>query len=252
MFNNIIFATTGFEFKIIIIMLTHSFFQYIIGFNNSKQVAQNNYKKSMGISITHAITSTVLSLLMISLISDDKASGMIFGTAIPTIVIGLLILVYYFIKGKKIISFKYWKYALIIGLPVLPHLVSHLLISQFDRFIIKEFDEGNLGYYGLAITISGLIQLVISGINAAWVPWYFNNLKNENYNKIKYNTRVLTNIVLVGSILLIYIIPEILFVFAPSNYNVVVPIVSIFIASHFFQFLYTFYVDIQFYIKKRI
>src|SRR5690606_5987972 len=111
-------------------------------------------------------------LYLIYFTNVDNGMSVIYGVALPVIIVGLIIVMYYLVKGKFFISKSDWKYALIISIPIIPHLISHQLLAQFDRFIVNVYDFDNLGFYSLALTMGSLIQIVINGINNAWTPWY--------------------------------------------------------------------------------
>lgn len=249
-FNSQIFDLTGFPLGVQLILCLYAFFTYVIIFNNNKYVVKNEYKTSTFISIGNSILTVVAALIFIFFIPIKKNIGLIYGISIIPIILGFVIMINLFFKGKYFVNIKTWKYALLIALPVVPHLLSHQLLSQFDRFIINKYDGANLGYYSLAITVGGLIQLVISGINTAWVPFFFKKLKDNNQKEINIKSKWLIALVLMGAVGLIFIMPEVIKLIAPPNYNQIIYVVPFLVLSFFIQFMYTFFVDIQFYLKK--
>ena len=48
------------------------------------------------------------------------------------------IIVFQFCKGKEFFSKEYWGYALRIGIPIVPHYLSGIILNQGDRIMIDK------------------------------------------------------------------------------------------------------------------
>ena len=88
------------------------------------------------------------------------------------------IIVFQFCKGKEFFSKEYWGYALRIGIPIVPHYLSGIILNQGDRIMIdKMVGKTEVALYGLAYSIGMLVQLFISGMNSALTPWMYSKIK---------------------------------------------------------------------------
>lgn len=77
------------------------------------------------------------------------------------------------INGKKLISKKYWKYALTISLPLILHTLSSILLTSADTIMIKKFvDASAAGIYSFAYKIGMILQIIWVATNKAWVTWF--------------------------------------------------------------------------------
>ena len=84
------------------------------------------YKTSSALSLLSSVGATVLSVVLVVKMEQNKLDGRIIGHVLPTVVIGLALYVLIAFKGKKI-DFSSWKYALCVCLPYVP------LENYFDK-----------------------------------------------------------------------------------------------------------------------
>jgi len=117
----------------------------------------------------------LLSILLILLVFNNKRYfGRIIGSALPVVVSGFALLIYVFRKGEKFIEPVYWKYALVISVPLIFHTLAGIINSQFDRiFINKYVGISEAGIYSFAYNIGLIINILWTSTNQAWVPLAF-------------------------------------------------------------------------------
>mgnify|MGYP000604473678 CR=1 FL=1 len=251
LFMNQLVTLTGFPFSIVLLILGQSYLMFVINFNNMKYISQYMYKKYLLISIGNTLSGVFLSFFLIMVFQDDKYLGKIYGTFIPVFIIGTILFVSIYKKGKNLINFKYWKYALVLSLPMIPHLVAHLILGQSDRIFIDKFVGSDyVGIYSFAYNIGLISHILLSSLNNAWVPWFYKKMDEKNYNKIVDKSRYYILLLISFIIGLIYVSPEIVKIMAPIEYSEAIWIIPVIVMSYFFQFLYTILVNIQFYYKK--
>ena len=130
----------GFSRIMINCLILQSFGSYLIYFYGAKLNIEFKYKSYLMISFFNTIGNIVLSILLILFVfNTDRYIGRILGTAIPIIIISILVVFFILKNGKKLYDKGYWKYALSIGLPLVPHVISQSLLSQFDRVMIRKY-----------------------------------------------------------------------------------------------------------------
>ena len=109
----------------------------------------------------------IASLVLIRM-NGGTAMMRILGIVGVQICICVPIIVFQFCKGKEFFSKEYWGYALRIGIPIVPHYLSGIILNQGDRIMIdKMVGKTEVALYGLAYSIGMLVQLFISGMNSA-------------------------------------------------------------------------------------
>ena len=81
---------------------------------------------------------------------------------------------------------EYWTSGLRFNLPLLPHYLSLLILSQSDRIMITKFaGSDKAGIYNLAYQVSVVMNVVADAMNGALTPWVYRKLKEKNYEKLK-------------------------------------------------------------------
>lgn len=199
-----------------------------------------------GISIT---VSTFLSLILV-LFMNDKLLGRFVGTYIPQIIIGVIIYIYLAYIGKKI-KFKYWKYATVICLPLVPHVLSIYLLSASDKVIITKISGSEYtAIYSIAYSCYNIVTILYDSMNKAWAPWLLESLHYEKYTDIKRVSKIYIGIFFIISMGVLMFVPELIYILGGKQYMAAVYCLPPLITSCFFEFIYTMYVNIEFY-KKR-
>lgn len=209
-----------------------------------------DYKPIIKVSILSSLLSTIIAIIAV-LFSNNKLMGRVYGYFIPLIVISIIVYIELFQKGKSF-STKYWKYALKISFPLIWHLLAGYLLSSADKIMITKLasaDDNAL--YSVAYTISTIASILWTSMNNAWSPWAYSQMDKKNYNELKNKSKPYIVVYLIVIYLLILIAPELLLIMGGNNYieaKYVMPPVMI---GYCFQFVYSLYVNIEFYHKKQ-
>ncbi len=131
-------ATLGFSRLVTNCLICQSFGTYFLHFYGIKLNTEFNYKSFLLISVVNTIGNVLISIFLILIVfPQERYLGRIFGTAIPPILITIIVGLLVYRKGKVAYKNSYWRYGLRIGLPLVPHVVSQSLLSQFDRSMIN-------------------------------------------------------------------------------------------------------------------
>ena len=148
-----------------------------------------------------SVSGTLLSLTMVILM-QDKLMGRIMGYYIPNIIIGFSIFAILAIKGKKV-KVRYWKYACVICLPLVPHVLSLYLLSSSDTLIITRLCGAEYtAVYSIAYSAYHIVTILFDSMNKAWAPWLLESLHQKKYSQIKKVSKVYIGIFVI--IILIY------------------------------------------------
>jgi O-antigen/teichoic acid export membrane protein len=154
-------------------------------------------------------------------------------------------------KRKKLFNKEYWKYSLAIGLPVVPHQLSLLVLQQSDRIIIERICGGTqAGIYSIAYSISMVMTIINTAINASFTPWTYQRLKTKQIEEVRTVTNMLLLIIAIINIVLIVIAPELVSFMAPKQYHEAIYVIPPIAISAFFMFLSNRYAIIEYYYEK--
>lgn len=250
-FSNTISSWVELSPDLVLLATIAGYGSFVFGFYNSHLLFQQKYKQKSVLHVIKAISEVVLAIIMILLINKAKYYGRVYSSFIISTVFMVICFIIIFKKSKKIFFPKAWWYAIKIGIPLVPHSLSNIMLAQFDRMAIQALvGATETGLYSFAYNI-GMIPLVFLGAtNSAWVPWFYRQLQNHKHDKIKKAVKIYSLAFLVITLGIMILGPELALIMAPSDYLSGVKLVPVVVLSCFFQFLYTVYVNFAFYMKK--
>ncbi len=242
----------GLDKGIIYILLFHSLCNVFLTFYNSYIGLEYKFKSYILIALINAVINTVVSVGMILILpSGYKYFGRIAGTIFPLIFIGIYILAVFMRTEKPCYEKEYWKYALDYGLPMIPHGLSIVILTQFDRIMIHNMTGAKeAGIYSFAYNIYMIISVTASSLDNVWGPWFFSKMESKHYEEIRRGISVYTICMAVFSGVVILISPELIWVLGGSDYNDAIYCVMPIVAGGFFAYLYTIPVQIEYYKEK--
>jgi O-antigen/teichoic acid export membrane protein len=237
---------------LIYLLLVHSFFMFVETFVFAKFRVEYNYKKISIIQIIIAIASVLLGIILITRVFTEKSYyGQIIGKAIPVIFFGIILLVYTFLKGKKLVSKEYWKYALIISIPLIFHNLSGIVNAQFDRILINKYiGASETGIYSFAYNVGMIITVLWTSTNQAWVPWFFEKMGKEDHINIRKRAKNFRDFFTLVYILILFLSPEIIKIMADEAYWEGLYIIPFIFMAYYFNLMYSFEANIEFFTKK--
>lgn len=209
------------------------------------------YKKAIFVNCFVALFSTILSFLFV-INFDNKLSGRIWGYTLPVILVGTGYFISYFKRGIQC-KIAYWKYAIPILLPYIPHALSLTLLNAMDRIMITWIrGEEENALYSLAYLCSSIVTIPMASMNNAYSPWLANKLENKQYESIYSFSRfyILFFITIVMGIMLIA--PECLLLLGGDSYAEAVFAMPPVMIGCVYQFLYTMYVCVEQFKKKTV
>lgn len=156
-----------------------------------------------------------------------------------------------YIRGRKFVHLKYWKYALGLAIPLLPHYLSGMILNQGDRVMIdKMVGKSEVAYYSVAYSIGLLVQIFTRAINNSFTPWMYQKIKKNDYTGIQKTINFLLVIIAVLGVGLMMCSPEVVLIYGSKKYAQAVYVIPPVAASVYFIFLYNLLAIPQFYFER--
>ena len=266
-----IFSSMFCFFMYIIYLIFSKYINYLIGFNTQMMSLmflmilllnactilvtywnfKNNYKLNFVYNVLSNPVSQVCSLFFCYLITSDKYLGRIIGVDTFNIIFGIICGFIICIKGKLTFNLDYVKKSLKICVPMIPHLLAQLLLSSCDLLMIKNISGAyNAGVYSMAYTISNLLYAMLIQLFNPWSPWVYRRLKNKEIDTINSNSKILMSLCFTLCIGLMCVSPELIKLFLKSEYYPAIYLISPICIGIFFQIMYIFFYDIEYFYKK--
>ncbi len=216
----------------------------------AKHRIQQKYKVQVALSIFISLASTFLAVLG-AYYCQDRLFGRIMGAEVTNTVFYLVVFIYVMFKGRKVIDFYAWKYAAAYSIPIIPHLLSNIVLGSSDKVMITRMvgKEAN-GIYSLAYHGGLIVSTLMLSFNQAMEPWLFGKLHagdNDTIKKVNRYYIAAFSIIVIGSIL---VAPEIIWILGGKKYEGAQYIVPPVMLGYGFKFAYTNYVNVEQYNKK--
>ena len=177
--------------------LVISMFVYLIIFPSVQYMQEKcrfeyKYRENIAISLITCIGTVVLSISLMYLFNDQRYIGKILGTILPTFLMGIGFYINILKKGKVFYNREYWRYALKIGLPMIPHALALVVLAQIDRIMIKDIcGDADAGLYTYGYGIATLLAIFTNAIGQAWLPWFNERLSQGDTEAVRENNMLL-------------------------------------------------------------
>lgn len=222
----------------------------IYSFWASEQRVDLKYKQMVTVTILMSVSKPILCFFLVINLSD-KTTARIVGVCITEAVICTPLILHYTSKQNRFFNLKYWKYALLFNIPLVPHYLSSVVITNSDRIMIGYFDgKASAGIYSLGTSVSQVVSVFSAAFFMSIEPWLYKKLKAheiENISSVAYATFTIIGVL---NLMLIIMAPEAVRIFAPKEYYDAIWLVPPLACGVFFSFQYTFYAVFEFYYKK--
>lgn len=235
------------SFKLITLIFIQLFFESAFMFWSAQQRFNYKYKTLVIITLLMTFSNVTIGLIAV-LLSSNKAEARIYSSAFVYIVIGLFFYFIIFKKSKVFFDKKIWKFALRFNIPLIPHYLSGVVLNQADRIMINNMiGKSEAAIYGVAYTFAFLVNIISNAINSSFLPYTYQKMEGRDYVSIRKSSLSITIVVAIPIILLMAFGPEVIKIFAASEYYRAIWVIPPVAVSVLFTFIYSLFVNIEFY-----
>lgn len=195
--------------------------------------------------------SQFLSVGLAFIMPGQKHVGRVLGLDATYVVVAVILLLWLLFSGRQRFHKKYITKTLEFTVPVIPHLLSQMVLTQCDLMMITAMvGEAESGLYSMAHTVGFLAFTVMSQLMAAWSPWVYRRLNENDAKSIRDNSGLMVLLGMYLTIGLLTVSPELIRIFLTETYLPCILIVPPLVVAMFFQFIYLFFYDLEYYYKK--
>ncbi len=243
---------TGFNEMVIVCLLLQSFGSAIFSIYNVYLSLNYEYVTYVKISAINAALNIMISVILIkTYFADASYIGRIIGTSLPVVFTSIFICYIFYTKKAVFFDKKYWIYGIQYSLPIVPHGLSQILLSYFNRIIIQKYC-GNFaaGIFSFSFLFNAIYLVLVNSLDNVWGPWFYERMSSGQYSKIKKRANDYICLMTFLMAVLLLICPELIVLIAPKSYNEAIFTAVPLLLSSYFMFLYTLPVQIEYYYKK--
>lgn len=242
----------GYSRDLVNLLLLFSFATAVIQVYNSYLSLEYRYDSFLKLSGVNSVINIFLSLfLILRCYSKDAYIGRIMGTVIPSCLIAVYVICEMWKKQKPTFNRQYVEFAFNYSLPIIPHGLSQVILSQFDRIMISVM-VGNTqaGLYSFAYNIYSIVFITTSSTDQVWGTWFYEKMNAGEEREIKAKAHIYAMGMACFVSFIILIAPEIVFVLGTKEYQEAIYTVVPIVASGYFSFLYTLPVQVEYYFSR--
>jgi len=208
-------------------------------------------KHYTAITILRLMITVVLNIIYVLWLRRG-VEGVLISNLIASICILLVLLPLSLRYVKRVFSATILRRMLNFGLPMVPAILSVLVIDLSDRYILEHFKGlDQVGVYSLGYKLGMIMTFFVAGVLLVW-PLFFVGIAEQDDAKAIYS-RVLTYFLLVGAVIFLSIslyLKVIMRLFIGQEYWSSSPIVPLILLSYLFYGLYVNFI-VGVYIKKK-
>lgn len=217
-----------------------------------RQRFELRYKALVGVTIGISVLTPVLGIIFIA-ISSDKALGQIASFVLVQCIFGLCLMLYQFKKGRIFFEKNAWLFALKFNIPLLPHYLALMVLSQINRILINSYwGAEQAGLFSIAFSAANLLSVLISAINATLIPWAYGKFKEGKHADLNPVAINLTLVMSCTMLLMAIVAPEIVAILAPDSYYEAVYLIPPMAIGFLFTFVSYLTGTIEFYYEATI
>ncbi len=229
------------------------FASFVVAFFSSYFLSLKRAKANLLLTFFTSLIVATSSILCAYLLIPNY-NGYIIGYTLSYMAIGFSIFFIYVIRFRKFFSKDYWRFCLIFSLPLIFHMLSNTILAQSDKLMIQYIkqDESGLGIYSMMHTVATICTSLWSAMNAAFVPFFYDYLKEDNIEEIRRRSRnyAFVFICIIGGFSLVC--QELASLLVNEQYLSGLNLVPLMVLDSFFIFLYSFGVNYEFFHSKTI
>lgn len=213
---------------------------------------QYKFKSFLTVAAINAIGSIGLSILLICTVcNEQRYLGRVIGTVLPLLILAIYIICHYFKRAKPCNYHSFLSWGLRYSLPIVPHGISQVILSQFDRIMINSMiGSFQAGVYSFAYNIFTIVAVTSTSIDNAWGPWFYEKMHEKNYEEIKQKSKFYMLFLFCFTAGIILVSPELIGFLGTREYEEAVYSAIPIIAGGFFAFMYNIPASVEYYYEK--
>ena len=242
----------SFDPILIPLLCVYAFSSAVLTLYNEKLALTYAYKKYLAMSFISSISNIGLSiLLMLTLFRSDMAMGRIVGVTAAGLAVSIVIMAMQYRQHKPTLYHPFFRFGLKYSFPIIPHGISQVLLSQYDRIMIRNIiGDSAAGQFSLAANLKLVLTIITTAIATAWTTWFYDQARQNEHETIRGKAETILYLFLVLTVCVMMASPELILLLGGPKYSeariVAVPI----ICDAFLLFAYNIIIPAEYYQKK--
>ncbi len=224
----------------------------VFGFWANEQRVSYSYRALVIVTLISSVLKPAIEIVLV-VNSVDKATARIIGWLIVDLITFSWMFVYQMRRGKVFFSKRFWKYALVFNIPLVPHYLSQTVLNGADRIMIQRMiGDSEAGIYNLAYSLALIMTLFNTALMQTISPWMYQKIKERRGKEIAPIAYITLILIAAVNLMLILLAPEAVRIFAPQSYYEAIWVIPPIAMSAYFMYSYDLFAKFAFYYEKTI
>ena len=242
---------TGMSETLILCMYLYcTFSSFVTCWRNVKQYDYSY--KSTSVATLICTLGTAFGGLASILLFSKTAEAKIIPQVIVTVIVGLVIVVAAFKKGKVFYDKEIWKFTFCFCVPLLPHYLSEIVLMNSDKIMIDRMcGSSDVAIYSVAYTVGSLISMITGAINSAFAPYQCQKIASKEYKTLAKNTNYIIAFVAFCLCGVMLFGREIVLIFGGQKYINSISLIIPISLGVFFNYVFQLFARVQEYFEQK-
>lgn len=194
------------------------------------------YKSVAIITMLCTVIPTLIAVaLVIFLPEAQRLSGRIYGFYIPYALFGVYCAVV-MIRAGKCFKWSYFKYALVLAIPLMTHYLTTYLLTSTNVILTKSIlDAEKAAIVSVTVSVMNILTVVFQAVTGALTTWMMDNLEQGKHDLVRKCSFIYAGAVAVISMGVMLLGPEVIWVLGGRKYAQAVTLIPGLSYSIFFQ-----------------
>lgn len=221
-----------------------------------KEKQMLRYKSSTALTFLTLIPSTLLSVVLLYSgsrrgLTEQLVDRRIAGYYFPMIIGGLAASAAIYLRGKTCYEKRYWRYAFVYSLPLIPEHLSIVIMNQSDKIMVGRLSgDRNAGIFSLASILSYVIWVLLESFWSSWVPWLYEKIARKEEQDVEKPWIVVMHLFGLFSWVIVILAPEVIALLGPEKYREAKWLVAPMVTGVLLRFFSYSFSAVQKYYKK--
>ena len=217
---------------------------------SARQRFEYKYVAVVFVTLAISLLNPLIGILFVR-VFDDAAFARAISVSLVAVIFGIYFYIRIALKGKKVFEIKYWKYALLFNIPLIPHYLSTTILNQADRIMISSMDSAaKAGIYSVAYAVSVIPVMLNTAVQQSFLPWLYTKLSKKDYNQISNVTNAILVMIVAFILLLTSFAPEVIKIVGTKEYYDAIWIVPPVCGSVLFVAIQNMFANIEYYFEE--
>lgn len=249
--NKYVFRFLNISDELILFMFLTFMLEPAFEFWKTRQRFDFKYKLLCVFMILVMIFSPVCAITGIYLFPDAKVAARIIGAQLMTLAICVGCYFLETTRAKGRCKVNYWKYAVSYNLPLIPYFLSTYILSSSDRLMIAYYcGEDKAGIYGIAYTMSAVVNIIWSSVNATMIPTIYKRCEEKRMHTLSEFVIPIIMGYAAICVMIVLMAPEVIAFLAPSSYGEGMYVIPSVVGGVFYMSIFSVFSNVIYYHKK--